>query len=132
MGAIVLFDGVCNFCQNSVQFIIKNDTKSYFKFASLQSNIGKEILIKHGLNEHDLSSLVLLENNKIYTRTNGALKIAKQLKGIYPIFYYLFYPFPSFTRDWTYKIIANNRYKWFGKQEECMLPSPEIRARFLD
>lgn len=131
MGAVVLFDGVCNFCNSSVQFIIKNDTKAYFSFAPLQSEFAQNILSKHRLEAANFDSVVLIENNKCFTKTNAALRIARRLNGIYPLAFYAFYPIPNFLRDWTYNLIAKYRYKIWGKKESCMIPSPEVRQRFL-
>lgn len=131
MSAIVLFDGVCNFCNSSVQFIIKNDPKAYFSFAPLQSEYAQNILLNKGFDAKNFDSVVLIENNKYYTKTNAALRIARKLNGLYPLAYYAFYPIPSFLRDWTYNLIAKYRYKIWGKKETCMIPTPEIRQRFI-
>ncbi|PFJ42796.1 thiol-disulfide oxidoreductase DCC family protein [Bacillus thuringiensis] len=126
---IVLFDGECNFCDRSVQFIIKRDPIGLFKFASLQSDIGKELLNKYNA-PNDLSSFVLIENNNCYLKSSAALRVSKNLKGAWKLFYFLLVV-PKPLRDYFYSIIAKNRYKWFGKKDSCMLPSPEIRKRFL-
>lgn|SRR5690606_25882031 len=131
MSAIVLFDGVCNFCNSSVQFIIKKDTNAYFSFAPLQSEYAQKILTTQGLNSMHFDSIVLIENGMCYTKTNAALRIARRLNGIYPLAFYLFYPIPPFLRDWTYNIIAKYRYKIWGKKDACMIPTPEIKQRFL-
>jgi predicted DCC family thiol-disulfide oxidoreductase YuxK len=128
--AIVLFDGVCNFCNHSIQFIIKRDKKSYFKFGALQSEEGKALLKQHGLSPDALDTLVLIEHGKAYTYSTAPLRIAKKLALPWPIFY-VFILVPPFIRNPIYKWIGRNRYKWFGKQESCMLPTPEIRSRFL-
>lgn len=131
MPAIIFFDGVCNLCDSSVQFIIKKDTQAYFQFAPLQSNIAEEILKPYGLKPAQLESMILLENNSLYFKSSAALKISQKLSGIYPLAYYIFYPLPPIFRDWVYEIIAKYRYKIWGKKEQCMLPSPEIKSRFL-
>jgi predicted DCC family thiol-disulfide oxidoreductase YuxK len=128
--AIILFDGVCNFCDSSVQFVLKRDKKGYFNFASLQSEIGQELLEKYKIPKDKFESLVLIENDKAYLFSTGALRIARKLNGAWPIFYG-FIIIPSFIRNFFYKLIANNRYRLFGKKEECMIPSPEWRSRFL-
>lgn len=129
MESIVLFDGECNFCDNSVQFIIKRDPKGHFKFASIQSDIGINILKQFNVPE-DINSFILVENNKCYFKSTAALKICRNLKGLWKLPYLLLIV-PRGIRDFFYGIIANNRYKWFGKKDSCMIPSPEIRKRFL-
>ncbi len=131
MSAIVLFDGVCNFCNSSVQFIIKNDPKAYFSFAPLQSEYAQNILLNKGFEAKNFDSVVLIENDKYFTKTNAALRIARRLNGLYPLVFYAFYPIPAFLRDWIYNLIAKYRYKIWGKKETCMIPTPEIRQRFL-
>lgn len=127
---IILFDGVCNLCNGAVQFVIKRDPGGKFLFASLQSEEGKKLLEQFQLPPEDLSSFVLIEDEKIFTRSTGALKVAKQLKGAIKLLY-AFIIVPKFIRDGVYNWIARNRYKWFGKQNECMLPNPELKERFL-
>lgn len=128
--AIVLFDGVCNFCNHSIQFIIKRDKKSYFKFGALQSEEGKALLQKHGLSPEILDTIVLIENGKAYTYSTAPLRIVRKLNLLWPICF-IFILVPSFIRNPIYKWISKNRYKWFGKQESCLMPTPEIRSRFL-
>lgn len=128
---IILFDGVCNLCSVSVQFIIERDHDNIFKFASLQSNYGQEVLKKHQLPSEDFDSFILLENNQIYQRSTAALKVAKQLS--WPLkAMYVFIIIPPFIRNFVYNFIAKNRYKWFGKKNECWLPTPDLKAKFLD
>ena len=130
MGAIVLFDGVCNFCNGWVNFIIERDRNNHFSFAPLQSAAARDILSRHQIDKDETDSVVLIENDQAYTCSTAALKIAKGLGGIWG----LAYPFivvPSFIRDAIYKWIARNRYKWFGKKDICMIPTPEVRERFL-
>ena len=129
MERIILFDGECNFCDHSVQFIIKRDPKGYFKFASQQSDIGKKLLKQSGIPE-DGDSFVLIDRGDSYCKSSAALRICRNLQGMWKVFYYLLIV-PRPIRDFFYGIIANNRYKWFGKKDSCMLPSPEIRNRFL-
>lgn len=128
MSAIILFDGVCNFCNSSVNFIIERDKQNYFKFAPLQSEIGQTFIEKFDLS--DLDSIILVENDMAFTHSTAALKIAKQLGGIWSVFY-VFIIFPRFIRDFFYKLFAKYRYKLFGKKDQCMMPTPEIRERFL-
>lgn len=130
MSGIILFDGDCNFCDCAVQFIIKNDKKGYFKFASLQSEIGICLLNKYSA-PHDIDSIFLLENNKYHYKSSAVLRICKNLKGWYKTGYILII-IPKPLRDFIYNIVAKNRYRWFGKRETCMIPSPEVRKRFLD
>lgn len=129
MERIVLFDGDCNFCDASVQFILKRDPKGLFKFASLSSDIGKELLAAHHVDTAG-DSFVLLENEQVYEQSTAALRIAKQLSGAWK-FNYVFIVIPKPLRNLLYRFIARNRYKWFGKKESCILPSPEQRKRFL-
>lgn len=130
MERIILFDGVCNLCDSSVQFIIKRDPEGKFKFASLQSGIGQELLKKHGL-KSTINSFVLIENGKVYVKSGAAIRICKQLYGLWKMST-VFLVIPPFIRDSLYGVIAKNRYKWFGKKESCLLPSPEWKNRFLD
>lgn len=130
MSAIILFDGVCNFCNGSVNFIIDRDPQAYFKFAPLQSEVGEKLLKENGIDKIETDSVVLIEDGKVYTRTTAALRIAKRLSG-YWSWFYGFIVVPSFFRDVFYRLFAKYRYKMFGKQEACMLPTPEVRARFL-
>ncbi|CAN5259602.1 thiol-disulfide oxidoreductase DCC family protein [soil metagenome] len=127
---VILFDGVCNFCNGAVQFIIKRDKKHRYKFAPLQSGTGEQIQKQFNL-PTDLSSFILYENDSIYKKSTAALMVAKHLSGLWPLLY-LFIVLPTFIRDIPYNIIVKYRYKWFGKTEECMIPSPELRARFLN
>ena len=128
---IVLFDGVCNLCNSAVQFIIKHDKKNIFMFTSLQSDAGQKLLAQYNLPLDELKSFILIENNKAYTRSTGALKVVKKLKGLWPMLY-SFMIVPKFLRDGVYNYVGKNRYKWFGKQESCMIPTPELKARFLN
>jgi len=129
MKAIILFDGVCNLCSHSVQFIIKRDPKGYFTFTSIQGETGQKLLDKYQICK-TLDSLILIEHNQYYTKSTAALKICKHLNGFWK--YLMFFNIvPSFIRNKLYDIIAKNRYKWFGKQESCMLPTSENKNRFI-
>lgn len=130
MSAVILFDGVCNFCNGAVNFIIARDRQGYFKFAPLQSEVGEKLLAENGINKIETDSVVLIEDGKVYTYSTAALKIARKLSGAWSWFYG-FIVVPSFVRDVFYKLFAKYRYKMFGKKDACMLPTPEIRARFL-
>ncbi len=128
---IVLFDGVCNLCNAAVLFIIKRDKKNLFRFASLQSSFGQSVLQKFHLSSDALNSFILFEKGKVYTRSAGALLVAKKLSGVWPLLY-AFIVVPRFIRDAVYNFIANNRYKWFGKKEACWIPSPALQAKFIE
>ncbi|MEI9809057.1 MAG: thiol-disulfide oxidoreductase DCC family protein [Bacteroidota bacterium] len=128
---VILFDGVCNLCNRGVQFIIRRDKKKQFRFASLQGKTGQELLQRFNLPVNDLNTFVLVEKEGIYTRSTAALRIAKRMGGGWTLLYG-FIIFPRFIRDAVYNVIAKNRYKWFGKREECMIPSPDLKERFLD
>lgn len=127
---VILFDGVCNLCSGSVQFILKRDKKKRFLFASLQSNFGKELLKQSDLPANNYNSFVLMEDGNIFTRSTAALKIFQQLKRWKWV--KIFWIVPKFIRDAIYNLIAKNRYKWFGKKKECWLPAPDLKERFLD
>ena len=128
---VIVFDGVCNLCTGSVQYVIKHDPKRIFRFASLQSAFGQELLKGHNLPANTFNSFILFENNKIYTRSTAALLVAKRLTGLSKLLY-VFMIVPKFIRDAVYNIIAKNRYKWFGKKNECWLPTPELKALFVE
>lgn len=130
--AVVLFDGVCNFCNNSINFIIRHDKRDYFRYAPLQSPLGQKMLGEHGLDKKEITSVILFENGKLYTKTSAALRIAKKLNAGWPLFFYLFIWIPPFIRNVVYDIIARNRYRWWGKKDSCMIPSPDVRKKFLD
>ncbi len=127
---IILFDGVCNFCNSAVNFVIKRDKKKAFRFAPLQSAAGQILLNQYGLSTSDLKSFVLIEDNEAFTETTAALRVTKYLYTPWPMMQ-AFLVLPTFLRDPVYNFIARNRYKWFGKKEECMVPTPELRSRFL-
>jgi predicted DCC family thiol-disulfide oxidoreductase YuxK len=130
MGAIILFDGVCNFCNAAVNWVIERDRAGYFKFAALQSEIGQELSAKHGIDRNETDSVILVEDEKVYTYSTAALRIARKLSGIWS-WTYAFIVIPKAIRDLFYKLFARYRYRLFGKQDACMIPTPEIRARFL-
>ena len=128
---LILFDGVCNLCNTYVQFVIKRDTQNKFLFASLQSETGQNVLKHFELDTTEFKTLVLLQDNQIYTKSTGALRVLKQLDGILK-FSYIFILVPAPIRDLFYNFVAANRYRFFGKKEYCMIPSPELKARFLN
>lgn len=127
---IILFDGVCNLCNSSVNFIIDHDKKNDFRFASLQSEAGQDLLKKFHLNVKDFDSIILIENGKHYQRSSAVLKIVKKFPGLWKLLY-LFIIVPKPLRDFVYDNIADNRYKWFGKKESCRVPAPELKEKFL-
>ena len=129
MKSIVLFDGVCNFCSDSVNFIIRRDPENRFMFAPLQSDAGKELIVKYGVDE-TADSIVLIEEGQAFMRSTAALRIAKRIGGIWALAYVLMIV-PRPIRDYFYDLFARYRYRMFGQKDECMLPTPEIRARFL-
>ncbi len=127
---ILLFDGVCNLCNGAVQFVIKHGSKNNLRFAALQSEIGQQILAHFDLPKEDIFSVILVENEKIYLRSNAALRMYKNMGGIWSLMYF-FIIVPRLIRDAVYNFIAKNRYKWFGEKESCMIPTPELKSRFL-
>jgi predicted DCC family thiol-disulfide oxidoreductase YuxK len=127
---LILFDGVCNLCNGLVRFIIKRDPAARFKFASLQSEIGHEWLKRFGLTNDAPDSVVLIKDEKYYLKSTGVLKILKDLGGIWKVFY-IFIIIPRPFRDFVYDMIAKSRYRIFGKQDTCMIPTPELKDRFL-
>ncbi|MBS1517428.1 MAG: thiol-disulfide oxidoreductase DCC family protein [Bacteroidetes bacterium] len=127
---IVLFDGVCNLCNSSVNFIIDNDKKNIFRFTSLQSEKGAEILQKYDLSGSNIDSVILIDGGKAYIKSDAALRIARELGGIYRSLYF-FIILPAFLRNSVYDFIAKNRYKWFGKKDSCRIPTPELKNKFL-
>jgi predicted DCC family thiol-disulfide oxidoreductase YuxK len=128
--SIILFDGVCNLCNGAVNFVIKRDPGNVFKFAPLQEKQGALLLKTHAIDIQKLESIVLIENEKVYIKSSAALRITKKLSGLWPLLFVLLI-IPSFIRDGIYDIIAKNRYKWFGKKEQCMIPTPGLKKKFL-
>jgi predicted DCC family thiol-disulfide oxidoreductase YuxK len=128
---VIFFDGVCNLCNASVQFIIKKDSKKNFMFSSLQSDAAQAILLQNKLENLDFDTIILLEDGIIYDKSTAILKILRKLSGLYKLGY-IFIVVPKFIRDFVYKIISKNRYKWFGKRDSCMIPTEELKLRFLE
>lgn len=129
--AIILFDGVCNLCNTWVQRVIRNDAHDYFRFAALQSDIGKSLLNQYQIElSPEPESVVLIESGKFYKYSTAALRIAAKLSFPYKLLYPLLMV-PAFLRDAVYRFIARNRYRWWGRQESCMLPSKHLMAKFL-
>lgn len=128
---ILLFDGVCNLCNSSVQYVIKKDTKDEFRFVALQSELGQEIVKHIGIADKNIDSIILyLPGIAYYYKSSAVIEISKSLQGFfnYGMFFRLL---PTFLRDSVYDYVAKNRYKWYGKQESCMIPTPELKAKFL-
>ncbi|UNY98087.1 thiol-disulfide oxidoreductase DCC family protein [Zhouia spongiae] len=130
---IILFDGVCNLCNNAVQYIIKKDKKDVFRFASLQSDIGLQLAKERGIDTGQVDSIVMIDpGNAYYVKSTAALEIAKDLGGFYaflaPVLLYI----PTRLRDIGYDFIARNRYKWYGKKDQCMIPTAELKEKFLE
>lgn len=126
----ILFDGVCNLCNASINFIIDRDSKGMFKFAALQSEIGQDFLKTKAFNTADFDSVILIDENKIYQKSDAALEIARHLDGFWKIFY-IFKIIPTFLRNPIYDLVARNRYRIFGRTDACRIPTPELKARFL-
>ena len=129
MNRIILFDGVCQFCDKSVQFILKRDPNGKFSFSSLQSDTGIELRRNHQIPE-ELDSIILIEGEKYHSKSTAALKIARELRGGWKWLYILIV-IPRPIRDVVYDFVARNRLKWFGEKTACELPSPDVRKRFL-
>lgn len=128
MKYIILFDGDCHFCNQNIQFIIKRDPNVFFSFASLQSKVGKKLFSSH-LSTH-VDSLILIEQDQVYTKSTAALRISKRLNGIWKLFYILILV-PKPIRDFFYDIIAKNRLNWFGQAKTCLIPNQVNKQRFL-
>jgi predicted DCC family thiol-disulfide oxidoreductase YuxK len=128
----ILFDGVCNLCNGFVQFVIRHDRAGHFHFAALQSEAARALLARHGqpLPAPEPDSVVLVENGQVYTHSEAVLRIAGRLGGLWPVLS-AGRVLPRFLRDAVYRWVARHRYQWFGRQESCLLPTPELKARFL-
>lgn len=128
---IILFDGVCNLCNGAINFIIKRDKKDIFRYASLQSDVGLKLTKERGIDTSKMDTFLLIESDKYYHKSTAALHIARQLSGVYPLFS-IFLIIPKPIRNWVYGIISKNRYKWFGKNESCLIPTPKLKSLFID
>jgi predicted DCC family thiol-disulfide oxidoreductase YuxK len=127
---VVLFDGVCNLCNASVDFLLRRDASARFRFAPLQSAFAARLLAEHGLAGETLASIVLIEGGRAFTRSEAALRIAALLPGPWPVLGVL-RAVPRRLRDTAYDLLARRRYRWFGRRPACRTPTPEERARFL-
>jgi predicted DCC family thiol-disulfide oxidoreductase YuxK len=130
-GPILLFDGVCNFCNGAVNFIIAHDPAGRFRFASLQSDVGRALLREHGLGELPVSTMVLIDAGQVFLNSDGVLRTAQRLGGLFTLLLPLSWV-PRRARDGLYRLFARNRYRLFGKADRCLVPTPAIRARFLE
>ncbi|MCM4170936.1 DUF393 domain-containing protein [Arenibacter sp. TNZ] len=129
---IILFDGVCNLCNSSVQYVIKHDTRNDFRFATLQGEIGKKLAEERGIDLSMVDSIILIEPGvAYYTKSTAALKIAQSFGGAWQFASVLEW-IPEKIRNWVYDYVAKNRYQWYGKKEACMVPTPELKSKFLD
>lgn len=128
--SIVLFDGVCHLCNGSVNFLLKRDKKECFLFATLQSDSGQALLKQHQLSTNDLDTVILIQQGQFYTKSTAILRVLKELGRGWQIFY-VFILLPRFIRDAIYNLVAHSRYRLFGKNEQCRMPSPDIERRFL-
>ena len=129
---VILFDGVCNLCERSVQLVIRNDREGLFRFASLQSDYAQDLLQRFDYRSDELSSVLLIADEVLYRKSRAALHIARRMDGIWPLVYYLFFLVPPFIADLVYDFIGNRRYRWFGKKASCWVPDDDLRNRFLD
>lgn len=127
---IILFDGVCNLCNGAINYVIKRDQKNVFKFAALQSEIGQELTAKFKIDGSKVDSIILIDGDKHYEKSTAALYIAKHLSGAYPLLFG-FIIVPKNIRNAVYDYVARNRYKWFGKKDKCMIPTAELKNKFL-
>lgn len=128
---VILFDGICNFCNAMVNFMIRQDKKNVFLFCALQSDPGKKILEQYKINWRKSDSFVMIENGKAFQKSNGALRMYNRLPWYWK-WTQVFWIFPRFIRDGIYNLIAKNRYRWFGKKDVCMIPSPGVKEKFLN
>jgi predicted DCC family thiol-disulfide oxidoreductase YuxK len=129
-GAVILFDGICNLCNGAVQFVLRRDKQQYFRFASLQSAYGANVMKRFGLDSAVLHSILLLEDNRLYQKSDAALRIASRLQGVSFLGYLRLVP--ALIRDVVYDLIARFRYSIFGKKDQCMIPGPDLKSRFVE
>ena len=126
----ILFDGVCNFCNRAINFVLKQDKKGIFRFAPLQSETARKLLQQYNLSTKDFDSFVLIDNGKVYKKSAASLRVMNKLPWYWKEAQ-IFWIVPAFIRNAIYDFIAKNRYQWFGKKDQCMIPTPEMRSRFL-
>ncbi len=129
---IILFDGVCNLCSNTVQFIVKRDTKDVFRFVALQSEIGQKLTKERGIDTSQVDSIIVIEPGvAYYIKSDAAIEISREIGGAWSVLA-LFKWVPTRIRNIVYDFVARNRYTWYGKKETCMIPTPELKAKFLN
>lgn len=130
-GPVILFDGLCHFCSGTVQFVLARDPDRRFLFAPLQSRAGQELQRRFGISYVGPETIVLVEGGRSWLRSSAVLRIARGMSGLWPLLY-VFIAVPRPLRDLVYGFVARNRYRWFGRRDQCFVPSPEERSRFLD
>ena len=130
-GPVLLFDGVCNLCNGAVQFVVERDSRERIRFASLQSDVGRAVRDRLDLSGEDLETVVLVEGERAYTKSAAVIRVGELLGGVYGLAS-LGWLLPRNVRDWLYDRIAANRYDWFGRKDQCMVPTPELRSRFVE
>lgn len=128
--SVILFDGVCNLCNTSVQFVLKHDKKQHFLFASLQSDAASKVLLQFNVTNSNSGTIILIEEGKLYEKSTAVLRIAKKLNPIWNLFYFFIF-LPESIRDFVYDIVAKNRYRWFGKSNHCLINTPQNANRFI-
>lgn len=128
---IILFDGVCNFCNSAVNFTIKRNTRANIRFAAMQSDAGQRILKQYNLPLNEMQSFIFIDQGNVYFQSTAAIRVCRYLRGLWPLCFG-FMIIPKFIRDGIYSWIARNRYKWFGVRQECMIPTADVKARFLN
>ncbi len=128
--SIILFDGICNLCNGSVNFVIQRDQKDVFRFGALQEEPGLSLLKRYDIDTEHIDSIVLIEDGKAYVKSTAALRATRKLPGAWPLLYG-FIIVPAFIRNWVYDFIARHRYKWYGKKDSCVIPTPELKRKFL-
>ena len=130
MGDVVIFDGVCNLCAHSVRFILKHEARPILQFVPLQSSAGARLMREFGFSPEDVKTFVLVSGGRSYVKSDAAIRVASHFRGAWKLLGAIRI-FPRSVRDWAYDVVARNRYRWFGRTESCMVPAPEVRARFI-
>lgn len=128
---LILFDGVCKFCHASVNFVIEHDRRDYFRFCPIQSEKGQSLIEQYDITDSGLSSMILIQNDKIYRKSTAALRIARHLAFPWPLMY-AFTLLPAFIRDAVYDYIGGRRYQWFGKYDQCLVPDSSVKSKFIE
>jgi len=130
MDNVVLFDGVCHLCSNTVTFVVEHESAPVLKFAPMQSAAGSRLMREFGFDPQDIKTFVLVEDGKPYLRSDAAIRIARYLRSPWKALGAV-RVLPRPLRDWAYDVVARNRYRWFGRYDACMAPKPELRVRFM-